>query len=762
MRKFVAAFSLLAVMAIAPQVTAQVIISEVIYDGAGTDVDTFTELFGPAGTSLNGYELVGFNGNDGMEYIAIDLSGLTIPADGYFVVGQDIAVVNVDFVTADVNFQNGPDQVALRFNGAIVDSVCYGDAGGMLTCEGTNAADVPGGSSLTRDAANTDTDDNSVDFVENVVPTPGEPAGVIQNCLDITDFTCTTVDCTSNDLVLNWINGETYANIDILLDGALLTSVAGGVATYTDLGRAPGVYTYELQATCGNGLMVFAECSLVHCLTADPGLIISEVVDGDLPGGRPKWVELTNCGTNDIDLSAYSFGNFNNGGLELGGGSSTQLQGFLGAGESFVFEYAVDTVTDPEFETVYGFPADQYAGGAFINGDDALGLFFGPASTDGMGVLTGQLLDVYGEIGVDGTGTQWETADGYAFRNPDATQSAVWDPTQWTFGGVGSLDAPTDPERTALLLSNTTPGTHVCTGIVPTCGDLTGLTCTDNCAMNNDISLSWTNGDTYTGIEIFRDGVSIATLLGTDTSFVDMGVAPGNYSYTVTASCATLVSSLSCSLTHCPPAADPNLIIAEIVDGNVGGFQSRWVELANCGSNTIDLQFYSIGNFNNGNLTMGGGSSTNLSGMLAAGETFIFEYDSAAQSRFNEIYALDPDQFAGGTFINGNDVVALFFGPASTDTMGVLTGTVHDVYGVIGVDGVGASWDYTDSWARRNANNMATDVFDDHSMDLRRCRGCGGYRRHERCRRDHAAPNHDRAGHARVHDGYGWNRHSAW
>ena len=44
-------------------------------------------------------------------------------------------------------------------------------------------------------------------------------------------------------------------------------------------------------------LVAFAPASVVFA----NGLIISEVVDGTLPGGQPKWVELTNCGAEPAD-----------------------------------------------------------------------------------------------------------------------------------------------------------------------------------------------------------------------------------------------------------------------------------------------------------------------------------------------------------------------------------------------------------------------------------------------------------------------------
>ena len=75
--------------------------------------------------------------------------------------------------------------------------------------------------------------------------------------------------------------------------------------------------------------------ALASTTPASADLIITEVVDGTLSGGQPKWVEITNTGSADVDLSLYSIGNMNNGGLTLGGGSADVLGGTLAAGTSY-------------------------------------------------------------------------------------------------------------------------------------------------------------------------------------------------------------------------------------------------------------------------------------------------------------------------------------------------------------------------------------------------------------------------------------------
>jgi len=159
-------------------VQAQTLISEVLYDAAGTDNgNVFVELFGAPGTVLDGLLLEGVNGADGNVYSTITLGGV-IPADGVFVIGDDSGdgstlVGNADLVL-NVDFQNGPDSVVLRDSHGVLDALGYGDfSGGVFAGEGNAAADVPGGSSLARVNPLLDSNDNLVDFISLAVPTPG-------------------------------------------------------------------------------------------------------------------------------------------------------------------------------------------------------------------------------------------------------------------------------------------------------------------------------------------------------------------------------------------------------------------------------------------------------------------------------------------------------------------------------------------------------------------------------------------------------------
>ena len=178
---------LLALMAMGSfaNVQGQTIISEVLYDAGSTDNgNVFVELYGPAGTMLDGWLLQGVNGADGNVYRNILLAG-TIPSDGVFLIGDDsgdgTTLVGGADLVREVDFQNGPDSIVLRDDELILDALGYGDfGGGVFAGEGRAAPDVVAGNSLARFNLLLDQNDNLLDFAVLDTPTPGDipPAAV--------------------------------------------------------------------------------------------------------------------------------------------------------------------------------------------------------------------------------------------------------------------------------------------------------------------------------------------------------------------------------------------------------------------------------------------------------------------------------------------------------------------------------------------------------------------------------------------------------
>lgn len=192
------------------------------------------------------------------------------------------------------------------------------------------------------------------------------------------------------------------------------------------------------------------------------GLIISEVVDATLSGGLPKFVELTNISGGDLNLSEFSLGNFSGDSTTLGGGAAQVLPNVvLSDGDVFVvaYEFAPGSGDSSTFEDVYGMEPDLFIG-PFINGDDPIALFKGAAIGDGIAADV-FLTDIYGVIGIDGTGEAWDYTDGYARRLTSVTESnPMFDASEWVIGGNNSLQSsPQDDDvELALILSLTDPG----------------------------------------------------------------------------------------------------------------------------------------------------------------------------------------------------------------------------------------------------------------------------------------------------------------
>ena len=210
-------------------------------------------------------------------------------------------------------------------------------------------------------------------------------------------------------------------------------------------------------------------------MAASADVIITEVVDATLPGGLPKFVEITNTGPGSVDLSNYSIGNYNNGGTLLGGSTSFVLSGTLAACDSWVISYEnSDSPGVGLFYDTYGFDPDEFGLGAFINGDDVIALFLADGSGTG-GAATGDgsdatMIDIYGVIGVDGSGEAWEYTDGYSYRNCNIVSGngGTFVAGEWTIGGANSLETGDDVEEEALILALTDPGENCAAPCEPT------------------------------------------------------------------------------------------------------------------------------------------------------------------------------------------------------------------------------------------------------------------------------------------------------
>lgn len=182
------------------------------------------------------------------------------------------------------------------------------------------------------------------------------------------------------------------------------------------------------EAFCGGTLTSFAgdlyfDCSDIYVPTVVPSLIITGVYDGPLVGGLPKGVEL--FAFNDIpDLSIYGVGFANNGGGT--DGIETDFPAVFVPRGTYIY-VSSEAVG---FNNWFGFPTTYVDGSGDINGDDAIELF-----------MDGSVIDVFGQIAVDGTGTPWEYMDGWAYRLSNTGLDGItFDISHWSFSGPNSWD----------------------------------------------------------------------------------------------------------------------------------------------------------------------------------------------------------------------------------------------------------------------------------------------------------------------------------
>ncbi len=134
-----------ALLAVPAGASVAVIINEIDYDQPGTDTAEWVELRNLTGAPapLDGYELAHIN-QSCLDQHVTDLTGITIPAGGYVVIGNHPCAVTAGAFPAENALQNGPgDAVALRetVSGLIVSSVEYEDAGSGCVSEATSAGD---------------------------------------------------------------------------------------------------------------------------------------------------------------------------------------------------------------------------------------------------------------------------------------------------------------------------------------------------------------------------------------------------------------------------------------------------------------------------------------------------------------------------------------------------------------------------------------------------------------------------------------------
>lgn len=162
-------------------------------------------------------------------------------------------------------------------------------------------------------------------------------------------------------------------------------------------------------------------------------VFFSELADPNNNSGA-RFIELYNASDESINLDSWTIRRYTNANTEIS--STIDLSGYVIQPQG-TFVISPNTA---EFELVYGFAPDLGVGTnspADSNGDDNLEL------VDPFG----NVIDVFGLIGEDGTGTNHEFEDGKALRNLDVIEAnGSYTFSEWTIfndsGGSGTTNLP--------------------------------------------------------------------------------------------------------------------------------------------------------------------------------------------------------------------------------------------------------------------------------------------------------------------------------
>ncbi len=285
----------------------------------------------------------------------------------------------------------------------------------------------------------------SCDPVRNVVPKITTIPGLSDNLVS-TLIQLTGLEVIEEELNLPFANPkeETIRNLTNC-NGGLIELINSGYSDFQDtiLPSGNGSVTavlykenndYQLIIRNLNDMDLENErCTgIANILTSDQ-LFISEIADPN-NNSAARYIELYNSGDAQIELAGWSLKRYTNANVTLG--SEIDLSGLKIDSESTL----TFSPNANEFENVYGFLPDVEAGSnspADSNGDDNLVL------VDPFGTV----IDIFGRIGEDGSGTDHEFEDGKAVRNLNVVRgNAVFTFSEWTIyndtGGSETINSP--------------------------------------------------------------------------------------------------------------------------------------------------------------------------------------------------------------------------------------------------------------------------------------------------------------------------------
>jgi hypothetical protein len=459
MKKFILLFSFLISISTA---YSQIVISEIMYnDPSSADSLEYIEL---TNTTSNAINLQGFSFTSGIKYT---FPFVNIGPNGQVLVSKDSIAMQKYFGklsrqwNAGEALNNSGETIKLvNGTGAVIDSVAYADSNGW-----PDEADGEGYSLVLCDlisdnnlASNWNISVNNTNAKINNTSLYGTPLSS-GGCITQPTVRFSTNSVTVNEsgsgafvriikkgvgpgvqsatLNINLSKSTAQNGSDVSITVPVVLNFSSNKILDTQLVFIPVIDDSQIESDedfvldlSSSSLIVLPNAGTFTMVIKDDDtasekkLILTGVFDAQANGlASAKGVEVFVA--DDIaDLSIYGIGSANN-----GGGSNGVEFVFpqVSVSKGTYIHLAADSAL---FNQYFGFKADYITSAMNINGDDAIELF-----------ENGGVLDVFGDINLDGTGQPWEYLDGWAYRvngtGPDGNKFEIGN---WFFGGVGSLD----------------------------------------------------------------------------------------------------------------------------------------------------------------------------------------------------------------------------------------------------------------------------------------------------------------------------------
>ena len=461
---------------------------------------------------------------------------------------------------------------------------------------------------------------------------------------------------------------------------------------------------------------ILASMLLSGAGVASGQLLITQYYEGS---SNNKFLELTNIGSEPIDLSTYTLSNFFNQNTELWKTESTaptqqQLSGTLAGGASYVL--ANSNAVIPRLASA----VNMISGVINFNGDDSMVLYNGLDSETGFPIFSpANIVDVvsFTDAGSEGMDTSivrkttdvgFDFVAGTTFLNfplvwevvtlADAN-SAVLGQDYFLGSSAFGSSSPIVSFSGGTMVVNENITTAILTVQILNPGpdavsvDV-GFDAVNSTASLNDVGNYLAQAITFPAGSANGDSQTVTVTVVDDVESETSEDAIFVLENLVTGGDAAIGGNEAFTLTIVDNDTNiSGLYLSEIADPS-DFFLARFVEIHNPTASDVDLDAggWTLVVYFNANTS---GEEIALTGVIPAGGLYVVARDGVV---YTDSYpnATAPNLINSAINFNGDDNLELRFGG------GTLTGTLVDVYGLPGTDGTGTEHEYTDSQVTRN------------------------------------------------------------